>query len=638
MNNPEQILNSVFGFPGFRKGQKEVIDQLLVGNSALAVFPTGSGKSLCYQLTGQLLSGLTLVVSPLIALMKDQVDFLQNKNIAAAKIDSTLSLEELSQIWRDIQARKLKLLYIAPERLANEKFVQKLSQHPISMLVIDEAHCMSEWGHNFRPEYLKLVEHAQALKVERVLALTATATPKVAQDICTSFDIKPQAYINTGYYRPNLTLRMNRCKNSEKFPKLLKRINENPPGSTIIYVTLQKEAEDLATQLTNSGKKALFYHAGIKGDLRHEIQEKFMSEENSIVVATIAFGMGIDKSNIRYVYHFNTPKSMENYAQEIGRAGRDGLQSTCEVFSSAEDTTVLANFTYGDTPSEKNVTDLLTTIFNPKADCSLSTYQLSSQHDIRPLVIGTLLCYLELEGLIKLTGHFYNQVKFQPSTDSASILAKFPPDKSDFLRSIFKHAKKGRLWLSLDILETAQSIQQDKLRISKALNYLESENYIKTKVSDVRTSYRLLKDNIDIPSLTQLIFNRFVESEKRDTLRLNELIQLTKSQDCLTQAMLGYFGETLEKPCGHCDRCLGDFDISLSSDTEIELTNEDKSLINEIKNSDNPYFETRRNIAKFLCGITSPKMSRGRPALNRDKNFGALTKRPFHKVLQFVNE
>ena len=262
-----ELLKTKFGFENFRTGQEEIITQIAQGNSALAVFPTGSGKSLCYQLGGLLLDGLTIIISPLIALMKDQVDFLQSKGIPAAKIDSTLSLEELNQVWNDIQSGKLKLLYTAPERFSNEKFLSRIKQAKLSMMVIDEAHCMSEWGHNFRPDYLKLTEIISDLKIKQVLALTATATPKVAEDICRNFNISPDAYVNTGYYRPNLTIKMTRCDHQAKQSLLLSRLQENPSGATIVYVTLQKEAEETAEFLQQNGFDAMAYHAGMTKSL-----------------------------------------------------------------------------------------------------------------------------------------------------------------------------------------------------------------------------------------------------------------------------------------------------------------------------------------------------------------------------------
>src|ERR1700726_745632 len=233
----QSTLKSVFGFDTFREGQAAIISKILEGKSALAVFPTGSGKSLCYQLSALHLPGLTLVISPLIALMKDQIDFLRARKIPAARLDSSIDLQEIRRTDADLRSGRLKLLYVAPERFSNERFIQKLRQLQISLVVIDEAHCISEWGHNFRPDYLKLARAAKALGITRVLTLTATATPAVAQDICREFSINPDAFIHTGFYRPNLTLEVTPCRPNQQIGLLLDRFKERPRGPTIVYVT-----------------------------------------------------------------------------------------------------------------------------------------------------------------------------------------------------------------------------------------------------------------------------------------------------------------------------------------------------------------------------------------------------------------
>src|ERR1700675_4028185 len=397
MNSPvtsvQSTLKSVFGFDTFREGQAEVITKILEGKSALAVFPTGSGKSLCYQLSALLLDGLTVVISPLIALMKDQIDFLRTKNIPAARLDSTVEKSELRRIDADLQAGRLKLLYVAPERFSNERFIQKLHRLNISLMVIDEAHCISEWGHNFRPDYLKLARTARSLGVPRVLTLTATATRAVAEDICREFDISSEAFVHTGFYRPNLTLLITPCERDEQNELLLRRLQERPRGPTIVYVTLQRTAETVAETLSRRGFPALAYHAGLPNEQGEALPNQVMESADGIVVATIAFGMGIDKSDIQYVYHYNLPKSLESYSQEIGRAGRDGKDSICEMLACGDDLTVLENFTYGDTPDAESVGQIVDAIVRHNGEFDLSLYELSRTYDVRPLVASTLLTY-----------------------------------------------------------------------------------------------------------------------------------------------------------------------------------------------------------------------------------------------------
>lgn len=250
MNNPIQTLQKVFGFDAFLPGQEAVISSVFAGRSSLAVFPTGQGKSLCYQLPALHFSGLTLVVSPLMALMKDQVDFLLSKGVAAARLDSSLSFNDINAVYEQLQKGELKLLYVAPERFANERFVGLVSRLRLSLMVIDEAHCISEWGHNFRPDYLKLAELSHSFAVPAVLCLTATATPQVSEDICRSFSIAEQDKIQTGFYRPNLKLLFSTQDDPSR--DLLKKISNNEQGPTIVYVTLQQTAMQVAKMLVDA--------------------------------------------------------------------------------------------------------------------------------------------------------------------------------------------------------------------------------------------------------------------------------------------------------------------------------------------------------------------------------------------------
>ena len=317
----DELLSQRFGFSALLPGQREVMEHLLHGHSAAAVFPTGGGKSLCYQLPALVLDGVTLVVSPLIALMKDQIDQLTRRGIAASRLDSSLSADDYRNVMEGVRGGEVKLLYVAPERFNNERFRAAIAHSRIALLAIDEAHCISEWGHNFRPDYLKLAEFARQCRAERVLALTATATPQVLDDICRAFSIQDEHAVRTRFYRGNLALHVTPAGSGTRDALLLERLRSREPGPTIVYVTLQKTAETVAAQLAQAGISARAYHAGLKSETRVEVQDWFMSSDDSVVVATIAFGMGVDKSNIRYVYHYNLPKSLENYSQEIGRAG-----------------------------------------------------------------------------------------------------------------------------------------------------------------------------------------------------------------------------------------------------------------------------------------------------------------------------
>ena len=453
-----EVLKEVFGFDEFRPGQDQAVRQLLAGDSSVAIFPTGSGKSLCYQLPALMFDGLTVVISPLIALMKDQLDFLRSKNISAARLDSSLDRQDAVKVYDDLRNGRMQLLYVSPERLANERFLQLLSQQKIALLAVDEAHCISAWGHNFRPDYLCIAALAEQLKVERVLALTATATPEVVADIAEAFRVEPEHVVHTGFYRANLEINVSACEPQERERILVNKLSKRRREPAVVYVTLQRTAERLAAYLEDRGFTARAYHAGMKSEQRTEVQEAFMDSKEMIVVATIAFGMGIDKADIRGVYHFNLPKSLESYQQEIGRAGRDGKPAVCEMLACRDDLVTLENFVYGDTPTEEAVRALTRELLADGDEVEVSVYDLSGRHDVRDLVVKTLLTYLELEGVLRSTGPKYTEYKFQPLKPSQEILHQFDAERSQFLRSVFQLARKENTWLTIDVSAASERL------------------------------------------------------------------------------------------------------------------------------------------------------------------------------------
>lgn len=630
------VLRSTFGFAEFRDGQAAVVDRLLAGKSVLAVFPTGGGKSLCYQLPALVLDGLTVVISPLIALMKDQLDFLKSRGVPAARLDSSLDAADARKVYADLRAGTLKLLYVSPERLANERFLQTLRSLRIALLAVDEAHCISEWGHNFRPDYLKLAGLATDLKVGRVLGLTATAPPAVAADIARSFGIDPADIVRTPFYRPNLTLRLTPCRPGEADELLARRLAERPAGATIVYVTLQRTAEEVAKRLVDRGVPAKPYHAGLDAELRHAVQDWFMAAPRAVVVATIAFGMGIDKSNIRYVYHYNLPKSLENYAQEVGRAGRDGRPSVCEVFVCSQDRIALENFVYGDTPTAEAVQGFLADVLGRGATFDVSAYELSGRHDIRPLVVETLLTYLELAAVIHSTGPFYNEYKFQPHRPSTEILKHFDPRRVEFLKRVFAHARKARTWLTLDVAAAAKATGDKRERIVAALNYLEEKGDLTLQVAGARQGYRLIERPQDVHRLAKQLYSRFADRERRDIERLDAVLQIADHAGCRARRLAIYFGDPPGPDCGHCDWCVGERPGRPPEIDRPSLGRAERDLVQELRSQGHEALASPRQLARFLCGLASPATSRAK--LTRDARFGRLGGVPFRDVLAFVEE
>ena len=644
----------VFGFDRLKPGQAEVISCLLAGRSALAIFPTGGGKSLCYQLPALLLEGLTVVISPLIALMKDQIDFLVAKGVAAARLDSSLTREENFRVFDDLHSGRTRLLYVSPERLGNERFLQMLRQIQIGLLAVDEAHCISQWGHNFRPDYLRIAALARQLGVPRVLALTATATPEVANDIAETFAIGAADVVQTGFYRPNLNLHAAPCPDSDRRQVLLSRLKEGQPkegpvGPAIVYVTLQKTAEQVAAYLAHGGLNARAYHAGLGAEKRTEIQEAFMAADDMVVVATIAFGMGIDKANIRAVYHYNLPKGLESYMQEIGRAGRDGSQAHCEILACADDITTLENFSYGDTPTSEAIAALVDEVLGEAASgdavpsdaipsdgapLELSLYDLSVRHDVRILVVKTLLTYLELEGILQPTGAIYTQYKFQPQRPSAEILQRFDPARARFVSDIFKQARPGKTWFSIDVAQAAQVLAQPRARVIAALDYLDQKGDLILQAAGVRHGFRVLKKPVDQKLLVETLIGRFGQREDQDIARIQSVVDLVESPGCLTQTILRYFGEQRDA-CGHCDRCGGATGQPLPR-TGAALSAADRQAIGSVMAERKPALGSPRQLTRFLCGVSSPATSKAK--LRSHPQFGRLQQVPFTEVLAAVEE
>ncbi len=644
MTSLRHDLETHFGFDTFLPGQEQVLEHLMAGRSAVAVFPTGGGKSLCYQLPALLLPGLTLVVSPLIALMKDQIDQLTRRGIAAARLDSSLGADDYRAIMGRIRSGGLSMLYVAPERFANERFRGSLERVQLSLFAVDEAHCISEWGHNFRPDYLKLAGFAERYGAERVLALTATATPRVLEDIRRGFRVDAECAVRTGFHRPNLELIMTPTPAAARDDALVDRLRRRPPGSTIVYVTLQRTAEQVAERLTAAGFAARAYHAGLKDDRRAEVQDWFLASDSAVVVATIAFGMGIDKPDIRYVYHYNLGKSLESLSQEIGRAGRDGAKAVCESLVCPDDLTVIENFAYGDTPAPESVRALLDEVaatYRPSAGeqsqqnqhFDVSLHELSSRHDIRILVVRTLMTYLELEGLLEAGTPTYSSYKFRPLATSAEILGRYRGERQRFLGKLFRQANKARTWFSIDLESAARNIGAPRGRLVAALDYLGEQQQIELKVGGVRHRYRWLRRPGDLEQLAAELHGRTLDHERREIERLGLVLELAGRDGCQTAFLSEYFGETLESDCGHCGWCLSGGEPAQLLPRPEATIDDDLWHRAERARAERPEILAEpRAFSRFLTGLSSPRASRAR--LAGHPLFGAFRHLPFAEILE----
>ena len=609
----EQTLAQTFGYDGFRPGQEQAIRAVVAGRSAAAIFPTGSGKSLCYQLPALLLPHLTLVVSPLLALMQDQLAFLHRHGIAAASIDSAQSREQASETMARAKSGELKILMISVERLKNERFRHFISQVPISLLVVDEAHCISEWGHNFRPDYLKLPDYQRQFNIPQTLLLTATATPPVIADMQAKFAIAAQDVVTTGFYRPNLNLLVEPVSGFGKQRRLVEWLTDKAGQPTIVYVTQQKTAERVAEHLGQRGFPASAYHAGMGHELRESIQRRFMGGELNCIVATIAFGMGIDKADIRNVVHYDLPKSIENYSQEIGRAGRDGQPSDCLVLANRDSLSVLQNFVYGDTPERQGIRCVLDELRQAGAggQWELMLNQLSDQSNIRQLPLKTLLVQLELKGIIAPRFAYFAEYRFKYLLEPEALVAKFEGERRQFVEAIVHTSARARTWCTLDFDALYQQHGADRARVVKALEYFQEKGWIELESKQMTEVYALLDASFDAEALSGELHAYFKQHEASEITRIDNMLALFESAECLSQRLAEYFGDRqAPQSCGHCSVCRGQVaqlpaPPALAPLAEIDLDARCADFDQRYRQLKGhaPSAECR---TRFLCGISVP--------------------------------
>ncbi|KAF8919658.1 ATP-dependent DNA helicase [Mucidula mucida] len=640
MDEAHRVLREVFGHDSFRLSQEQVIKRLIVDNdNALVLFPTGGGKSLTYQVPALCLPGLTLVISPLIALMKDQVDALQKLGVKAANLDSTLDAEMVRVVQHDAINGKLKLLYVAPERLNNERFIEMMRQIKISLLAVDESHCISQWGTSFRPEYLKVARFAEEMDVERVLCLTATATPKVAHDICEPFCIDTkEGVFKTPVFRPNLSFEVEVAATfnakMEKTVALLKKRT----GPAIIYVTLQKHAEQVAEALKQRKYQSLVYHAGLSNDERNRVQMEFMASEKGIVCATIAFGMGIDKANIRQIIHLFMPKTLENYSQEVGRAGRDGLPSTCLMFLSAPDIPILEGFARGDTCSQSSLQRWLLEVAmkTPSADGTIdfNHYQQSKDFDMRANVLALCYAHLELQHkCIRAVTPFYSTYDIsQRTSDGWQIVMKDTSRAAQALRSNW--SARGSSY-QIDMIATVTSSGIPREELAKKISSWDLSGYIQSKASQVRARYNVLKplpiDLTESAAIAKKLFEDMVQRENDGVQRLQEVIEFATKPDCLAHSLATYFGDKDAVPNGKCGQCTYcktgkpvQFDQGANSDADAGRI---LSILNACPVRDDP-----RLLARMAFGITSPRLTANKWSTSNPA-FGTMVDVEFSKLV-----
>ena len=562
---PLTVLKEIFGFDSFRPGQEEVIRAVLDGRDTLAVMPTGGGKSLCYQVPALMGEGLTVIVSPLISLMKDQVDSLLQSSVeGAAALHSGLDAEERWEVEKKIRTGEIRLLYVAPERLRSLEFVLALRRAGVGLFVVDEAHCISEWGHDFRPDYLFLPRVVRDLGSPPVLALTATATPRVRQDILRSLRMREPEVVVTSFNRPNLTYRVFSAKEKkDKLPLILEVIRNSPPPG-IVYGTTRKECEELAASLKRAGVDAAHYHAGMGAAERSSVQERFMTDELDVVVATIAFGMGVDKPNVRFVVHASVPGSLPAYIQEAGRAGRDGEESECVVLYRGADLgrrKRLVTINAAGAAEAESFFRALCQVSNG-GRVNLPPASLGSLGGVEPDLVGVLLGGLEETGLVSRGYDLWGEVEVRRVDEEPEGL------REEISRVHAALPGSG----TISLLELARRSGVRPVVAQTALFKLMADEVVKALPRGALVDIRLKKESLDAGSRGAIAAR--LKSRTRaayDQLRGVEIYATLET--CRREHLLRHFGDTQEvAPCAGCDVCLGEADRAVATSARVTTT------------------------------------------------------------------
>ncbi|MCP4217042.1 MAG: ATP-dependent DNA helicase RecQ, partial [bacterium] len=493
-----------------------------------------------------------------------------------------------------------------------------------------------EWGHNFRPEYLKVPFYSREFSIDQTLLMTATATPGVIKDMCAKFDIPPENVVSTGFYRENLCLSVTPCPGEQKDRVLLERLRETPEDPTIVYVTQQKTCEHVAAMLSQNGITASAYHAGMKMPEREVIQDNFMSGKIPVVAATIAFGMGIDKRNIRRIVHYNLPKSLENYSQEIGRAGRDGLPSKCEVLADKENLRVLENFVYGDTPEKGGIAAVLDEIKQcPAERWEVKAFQLSSHTGIRLLPLKTLLVYLEMSGIIKPLFTYFEDYNFRFIRDAATIANHFQGERRQMVEAMFNCSVTKKVWTTIDISQLLDTFPTDRGRVVKALEYFDRQGWVELRSSQAVDVYEICNRNFDTRELSEKLAGLFLQREISEIKRIEKVVRFFQHENCLGMNLSLYFGEKGLEPCGFCSTCTSGPAVIGEPPPLPSFGTFDYAALSAGLAEAGDFEISPSLLTKFFCGINSPFFSRNK--IKKLHGFGALENHPYKEVEEWVN-
>lgn len=558
---PEAFLDR-FGLTAFRPGQKDVIRAVLDGRDSLCIMPTGGGKSLCFQLPALMRTGVVLVISPLIALMKDQVDSLQRLGLRATFINSSLEPADQRQRIEGMAAGEFSLVYIAPERLRSARFLEAVRQVPVQLLAIDEAHCISEWGHDFRPDYARIGRFREKLEWPQTIALTATATADVRQDVIEQLKLRSPKVFITGFARPNLRFEcIEPASGLDKNERLVQLIEETE-GPVLVYASTRKRCEELVELLSEKLERAVgLYHAGLLPDDRRQVQDEFMNGQISVIVATNAFGMGIDKRNLRMVIHYNLTGTLEAYYQEAGRAGRDGLPARCMLLFSYSDRFVQEFFienAYPDREIVRKVYDFLRHRTEDPIELTLQQIKDALDLSITNEGIGTCEQLLEKCGAIERLDSQQNQASVKIDSELPTLVDMLPKEAKT-QRKVLRALEEvvGELrgeWIFFSLARLGAMVELDRDSLSRALRELTRLKNFQYVAPFRGRAVRLLMRDTPFDKL-DIDFAEMARRKALDMEKLERVIRYAQTRRCRQLDILEYFGDPQRTRCETCDNC-----------------------------------------------------------------------------------
>ena len=595
--SPVEILQRYFGYQSFRPGQEEIIRSVVSGGDNLVVMPTGGGKSICYQIPALMLPGVTVVVSPLIALMKDQVDALKRHSVGATTINSTLSFNEVSQRLNNLRYGQYSLIYVAPERFESKRFIELMQQIDVSLFAVDEAHCISEWGHDFRPSYLRLQESIETIGRPPVVALTATATPYVQEDIVKQLGLRKLRRFVKGFDRPNLNWGV--LTPSDKNAELRKRIEQDlrKDGVCIVYCGTRRRVEEVGTSLHAEGVPVTIYHAGLPDNDRRKAQDAFINGQARVIVATNAFGMGIDKANVRGVYHVDMPGSVEAYYQEGGRAGRDGKPARCVLLWSSRDRGLQEFFIRNSFPDRETVEHVYNALWDSLQVGMGSKYEGVMVPNMNKIASRARIHPASLHGVFSILQK--NEVIEQVRSDRLAIV-RFTAEGNEikqFYNVTRDEIRKKTLMGLLRVIggaalthetlfspdQVAKQAELSREEFERGMKGLTMARLLVYTPPTSRGGIRFLQERL--PSRNLRIDEAKIQTERSRSLqRLEAMERYARTRSCRRDFILEYFGAEAEpEPCGRCDNCLNGYAAqAVPGSTGQHLTQHDQHAIDNI--------------------------------------------------------